>query len=305
MTAAPLRTLLANRRPLILDGAMGTELQRRGVDTTLPLWSARALIDAQDAVLQIHREYLAAGADIITTNTFRTTSRTFDRAGLPDRSAELTRRAVDLARTACGAVSDRTVLIAGSLAPLEDCYRPDRVPPDHELAAEHREQASRLAEAGVDFLLLETFGTIREARAACTAAVATDKEVVLSLLCTPDGRLYSGEQLDDAVAAVLPLRPAGLAVNCVSARHIAVAFETLRTTFLGRTGLLDVPDTSGSFPLGVYANAGVAGEEQNESMVRDVNPEEYAAFARQWIRAGAAIVGGCCGTTPDYIRRLT
>jgi S-methylmethionine-dependent homocysteine/selenocysteine methylase len=129
--------------------------------------------------------------------------------------------------------------------------------------------------------------------------------VVLSFLCTLDGRLYSGEELDDAVAAVLPLRPAGLAVNCVSARHIAVALEILHTTLERHAGVLHSPELSASFPLGVYANTGVAGEERNESMMRDVDPEEYAAFARRWIQAGASIVGGCCGTTPDYIRRLT
>ena len=94
--AGSFRRLLETRGPLILDGAMGTELQRRGVDIGLPLWSANALVAAPDIVLQIHRDYIAAGADIITTNTFRTTPRAFRNAGLPDRSAELTASAVHL-----------------------------------------------------------------------------------------------------------------------------------------------------------------------------------------------------------------
>src|SRR5512147_2343807 len=86
---------------VILDGAMGTELDRRGVATPLPLWSARALLDAPEVVLAIHEDYIRAGADVVTTNTFRTTARTLRRAGLePDEGERLTRLAVELARDA-------------------------------------------------------------------------------------------------------------------------------------------------------------------------------------------------------------
>ncbi|MGH9425268.1 MAG: homocysteine S-methyltransferase family protein, partial [Terriglobia bacterium] len=177
---------------LILDGAMGTELQRRGVDTGLPLWSANALISHPETVLQIHKDYIEAGADIITTNTFRTTRRTMHRANLPDRSSQLTANAVEHAHQACKSFPDREILIAGSIAPLEDCYRPDLVPSDRELREEHAELAERLAEASVDFILLETMNTIREIYAACAAAKATGKEVVASFICNTKGELYGG-----------------------------------------------------------------------------------------------------------------
>ncbi len=129
MKTTPLATLLAKKRPLILDGAMGTELQRRGANTLLPLWSAEALVLSPALVRQIHEEYIRAGADIITANTFRTTRRTFVRTGLPDRSQRLTTTALSLARQAREAFRDRDILVAGSIAPLEDCYRPELVPP--------------------------------------------------------------------------------------------------------------------------------------------------------------------------------
>jgi S-methylmethionine-dependent homocysteine/selenocysteine methylase len=287
----PLERLLERKHPAILDGAMGTELRNRGVDIGLPLWSARALMTSPTTVLQIHREYCAAGADILTANTFRTTVRTFRRARVPDRSLELTGQAVRLARQASAEDPARTVLVAGSIAPLEDCYRPDLVPDDRSLRVEHAEQAYRLAAAGVDFLLLETMATIREAFAACEAARKTGLEVVVSLLCRPDGMLYGGESLDDAVTALEPLGITALSLNCAPARSLTPVIAHLRM-------LTDLP-------LAASGNVGLTGREQEEEFTCDVGPEEYAHIAQGWVRAGVSIVGGCCGTGTEHIRSVS
>jgi len=275
---------------LMLDGAMGTELHRRGVDTGLPLWSAAAVVTHPQVVRRIHLEYIESGADIITTDTFRTTSRSFRRAGLSDRSEELTARAVALAIEACAARRDRDVLIAGCMAPLEDCYRPDLVPCEEELAREHAELAGRLVRYGVDFLLLETMGTLREARAACGAAAETGKEVVVSFLARADGTLYSGEPLQDAVEAVRAQGALAISLNCLSPRLLETPFRLLRE-------LTDLP-------LGIYGNVGRPGQEESKEFVSEVSAEEYAAFAAEWVAAGASIVGGCCGTTPAMMRAV-
>jgi S-methylmethionine-dependent homocysteine/selenocysteine methylase len=288
--AGTLAQLLEAGRILILDGAMGTELQRRGADTALPLWSARALLDNPDLVLQIHRAYIEAGADILTTTTFRATRRTFRRAGLPDRSAELVKRAVGLARQAQVAFPERRVLVAGSIAPLEDCYRPDLVPGETELEDEHGELASRLAAEGVDVLLLETMNTAREAAAACRAASASGKDFCVSLLCTAKADLYDGSQIPEVVRALIPLRPTALSVNCVSARSIVNAVQRVRAAT--------------SLPVGVYANVGLPEQERGWKFTHDVSDEEYAAYAWSWVAAGAQIIGGCCGTTPRTIETL-
>jgi S-methylmethionine-dependent homocysteine/selenocysteine methylase len=290
MTAGPLYTALQRSGTRILDGAMGTELQRRGLDVRLPLWSARALVTAPQLVLQIHREYLAAGADIITTNSFRTTARACAHAGWPDRSEALTREAVTLAQQARADCTERLILIAGSMAPLEDCYRPDLVPDDDALHGEHSLHARRLADAGVDFLLLETMGTTREAEAACRAAAGTGKEVVVSFLCTAEGLLYGGESIAEAVRTIACLGPTAFSLNCISPRHMAPALLTLRTAT--------------PLPLAVYANVGGAGEERAETFVHDVSPGEYADFAELWRHQGVRIIGGCCGTTPEYIAQI-
>lgn len=269
---------------------MGTELQRRGVNTGTPLWSARALTESPDTVLQIHEEYIEAGADIITTNTFRTTRRTFHRSGHADASAALTRNAVGLAQRARDRHPERDVLIAGSIAPLEDCYRPDLVPGDDELAEEHTELARRLHDAGVDFLLLETMNTSREARAACAAASATGSEVVASFLCDRNGNLYDGESLARAVRVLEPSNPTAYSLNCVSPRYLDAAIVRLKAATVR--------------PFGVYGNIGMPEEEQGWAFTRDIDEEEYARFAMRWRTAGASIIGGCCGTTPAYIAAL-
>ena len=293
--AGPLARLLAGRSPVVLDGAMGTELSRRGIATGLPLWSAHALVRSPDTVSRIHADYIDAGADIITTDTFRTTRRTFLRAGLPDRSAELTAVAVSLAREAR---DGHPVLVAGSVAPLEDCYRPDLVPPEPELRSEHTKHVRRLVSSGVDLLLLETMGTAREAQAAAQAAAETGVEFAVSFLCRRDGRLYGGESIEEAVRVTEACRPAAFLINCVSARCIGIAFEKLRAALGGR----------GAAPIGLYANVGIPGGEENaageRAMEEDVGPVAYAAYAAGWAASGASIIGGCCGTTPDHIRAL-
>ncbi len=287
----PLARMLASKSPVILDGAMGTELQRREVDTGLPLWSANALMVHPEIVLQIHKDYIEAGADIITANTFRTTRRTFHRAHLPDRSLQMTRNALALVRQAREAFPDRAVLIAGSMAPLEDCYRPDLVPDESELRDEHSELAERLAEGGVDFILIETINTIREALAACKAAKATGKEVVVSFICNNEGRLLSGESLSEAIVAVTELSPTMFSINCVAPRSMKRSVEILkRTTHL---------------PYMLYGNIGLPeGNKDGWEFTRDVSEDEYAQFAVEWHREGASVIGGCCGTTPAYVRAV-
>src|SRR4051812_6239209 len=148
---------------IAIDGATGTELGRRGVDTRTRLFSAAALLDDRgiEALRAVHDEYARAGAQVITANTFRTNPR---KAGV--RWRELTGLAVRIAR-ASGA------LVAGSMAPVEDCYRPDLRPAPDVALREHREMARALADEGCDLLLVETVAAADEGLAAVRAAVET------------------------------------------------------------------------------------------------------------------------------------
>ena len=215
-------------RVVVLDGPMGTELARRGVALPAPAWSARAVDVAPDLVAAVHRDYVDAGASVHTTNTFRT-----KRRGVGPRWEELTRAAVRIARRSVGSLR-----VAGSIAPLEDCYRPD-LSPGEESRAEHREVARVLAAEGVDLLLCETFPAADEAIVAVEEAARTGIETWASLLPmgSMDLRATARACVDAGARAVL--------VNCVAASRTLPMVEQL-------AGL--------GVPFGAYANAGAEGE---------------------------------------------
>jgi S-methylmethionine-dependent homocysteine/selenocysteine methylase len=288
--SARFRDRLASGPPLLLDAAMGTELQRRDADTTLPLWSARPLLRDPELVWTIHGDEVGAGADILTANTFRTHARSLAKAGLAERSAELTARAIQLAHQAAAAPG-REVFVAGSLSPLEDCYRPELVPDDAALAKEHGAQARFLAESGVDLILAETHNTIREAVAALSAAKAAGVPAILSMVTDGKGRLLSGEAIEDAARALLPLRPDALGINCVPAARLAGDLERLAAAAPG-------------VHLAAYGNLGLPADDKGWAFTEELSPEAYAEHARRWLDLGARIVGGCCGTRPEHTREL-
>jgi S-methylmethionine-dependent homocysteine/selenocysteine methylase len=288
----PLKSRLNRGELILLDGAMGTEIERRGVPTPLPLWSAQALLDAPDTVRAIHEDYVRAGADIITANTFRTTPRTLAKAGRAAEAERLTERAVGLAREAAGYVRGaREVLVAGALAPLEDCYRADLAPEPHVAEREHAEQAVRLARQGVDLILIETMNSTAEAKAALRGAKAAGIPVLVSFLCKSPREIWNGELLADAVLAAEAFKPDAILVNCVSPGVVADCLgEMSRVTRL---------------PVGCYPNAGEPNMgEGTWSFDPAWTPERFAEAAAGWVARGAQIVGGCCGVGPDHIRAL-
>lgn len=285
-------TRLSQSSPLILDGATGTELNRRGVDTGLPLWSANALLtEAGLQILrQIHMDYLEAGAEILTTDTFRTHRRALAPSGNAARAFELTRCAVEAARSALAAVpSDRPRFVAGSISTLEDCYRPDLVPPEAELRAEHSERVQHLLACGVDVFLVETLNTIREAVIIAQLAAITGTPVIVSFVCNREGKILSGESLTAAARALLPLGVSVLGVNCGPTPDLAKPLSELQRA------------CPPGFPLIAYGNIGYADETVGWVNTDAEQPAVYCRHALDW---PVKIVGGCCGTMPAHISNL-
>lgn len=282
------RQRLAEPMVVLLDGALGSELTRRGVATALPLWSAAALRTAPNAIAAIHSDHVAAGAEVLTTATFRTTRRALAKAigdGRPSGSTarELVARAVQLARRA------RPAFVAGSIAPLEDCYEPALVPDAATCTREHGWLVRDLADAGVDLLLIETMNTIREAVAATRAARKTGLPVIASFVCRSDGALLCGERVADAARALLAEGVDALGINCtpVPTLHLPLA-ELLRAV-------------AGRVPCAAYGNIGHTDTISGWTATADCSPADYGAAAQRWVASGARIVGGCCGTTAEHV----
>ncbi|WP_319521690.1 homocysteine S-methyltransferase family protein [uncultured Desulfosarcina sp.] len=289
-------------RPILLDGGMGRELQFRGVQLSRQIWSASALTEAPDMVRTVHEDYIRAGADIITTNTYGLIRENLAKAGLEDRYEDLNAIAGRLARQAC-ATADRPVLVAGSLPPLRGSFRPDRVGPASKLISCYREQARILAPF-VDFFLCETMSSAVEGSAAAAGALEAGKPVWVSWTLHEDhsGRLRSGETIEEAVHALEGLKVTGCLVNCSAPDSITKAIPLLAETAEDRI-------------IGGYANTffpipenwQLDGSQETDGLLslrNDLDPEAYAQYAVQWIRDGAAVVGGCCGTRPAHIKKI-
>jgi S-methylmethionine-dependent homocysteine/selenocysteine methylase len=313
---ASIRERLRSGPPLVLDAALGTELLARGANLAPPLWSARALLDRPDLVEAIHRENAESGADVLTIASFRLHRRNIEKSLCSLSQGELIAKAVDIARQAASGISSKVngapapratpqqgrravlsspgatrssekifkdIWIAGSLAPLEDCYEPERVPSEAEISSEHSETAAALARAGVDLILVETMNTIREALAAARGGGATGLPFVVSAVTDGAGRLLSGESVEDFARALLalPSPPDALGINCVAAAALALDLARLAKAAPG-------------VPLAAYGN----------TFSVPVAPEDYAILARGWTGLGARLVGGCCGTTAAHTRAL-
>jgi homocysteine S-methyltransferase len=268
---------------------MGTELDRRGVGTELPLWSAGALLHAPEIVAAVHADYVAAGAEIVTTNTFRTHARSLAKAEMGSCAPALTTLATRLAREAAAA-APRPCWVAGSMSPLEDCFSPDLTPDPDVLATEHALMAGQLAAAGADILLVETMPTVVEARAATAAALATGLPVLTGFACDGRGRLVSGESVAAAARAVAALGPDALMINCTPTAALSASLMALRAAT--------------TLPLGAYGNVGHADTTSGWAAGKAIGPEDYAHHARHWISLGVSVVGSCCGTTPEHTRAL-
>jgi homocysteine S-methyltransferase len=281
---------LSEEPVLILDGGMGTELFRRGVKTKLPSWSAHALIENPEIVREVHEDYIRAGSEIITTNTFRTTSRALAKAGQSHRAKELTCLAVNLAKQARNKYAAKNVWIAGSIAPLEDCYEPGLTPDSETAFREHQEFIGWLVEAGVDLILIETMNTVQEAVAAAHAVEAYGIPMFVSWTCASDGNILNGESLKDGIHSVEQYKPSAFLVNCTPPKNIASALRKMREAT--------------ELPFGAYANIGKPEPVYGWESTRELDARAYAREAEGWIREGAKIVGGCCGTSPDYIAEL-
>jgi S-methylmethionine-dependent homocysteine/selenocysteine methylase len=284
---------LPRDRPLLLDGGMGQAISKAGLrQKGSPFWSGRALIERPDLVESLHRQFIAAGADLITTNTYGVVRAFMADIGIEDRYAELNLKAAELANRARDA-EGRDVLVAGSLPPLSDSYIPSEVRPEAEMTERYAEQAAILA-PHVDLFMVETLITVEETRAAARGAAAQGKPIWIgwSLLEKgAPGRLKGGATVAEARAAVADQPVSVFLANCCSPEAVTRALPELLKL---------------ATPTGGYANTfqPIDPEQKTVEDRHDLDPAAYAAHADRWIAAGARIVGGCCGTMPEHIALL-
>ena len=305
MSREPIAARLLEGPPLVMDGATGSELQRRGVylshgvsnDRVLGAWSATAMRDAPEIVREVHEDYLRIGCDIVITNSFWTNTVKLGLVGLENEAQRFTRMAGEIAVEARGRLRPGA-WVAGGMAPPHG-GRPE-VPVDRDdLPREFAMQARILAEAGVDAILAEYVGWIEDCVNAVDAVSAAGLPVMLGVRhVTEEGTMQHGESFADLIAALGDREVAAILLMCSSPEAIDASLPRLQSAFDG--------------PVGAYPNTGYG---ESDEAVEDgghfhlldttgIGPERLARHAKRWFDAGARIVGGCCATTPDHIRAI-
>lgn len=284
----------------LLDGATGTELQRRGVPMDPHAWCGAATLEHDAVLTDIHLDYIHAGADVITANTYASSRLMLEGAGLGDHVAEINRRAVDAALAAREhAGVDRDVLVAGSLSHMVPMqagradYDPRLRPSAQQTADAFGELATLLREAGVDLLLLEMMYDPELARLARDAALATGLPTWygLSARRLEDGRVVAYDLSGETPLAAVAALADHAAIDVAGVMHtgsdlVAEALDGLRPYFDG--------------PLMVYPDGGYF-EMPDWRFVDVITPERFEEYARDWFASGVQLVGGCCGLTVAHV----
>jgi homocysteine S-methyltransferase len=286
---SPFLDRLATGVPVLFDGAMGTELYARGVPFERCFDELNLV--KPDLVQEIHRAYIAAGADVIETNTFAANRVRLADFGLEDRVREINFRGVRLAREA-KEVSGESVFLAGSISGLGQPLAPVGTIGHDAARAVFVEQIEALLEAGVDLLVLETFSNLDELREAVLGATSVSSElpILAEVSIADDGTTLAGATPEAVVDLLEPLGVTAVGVNCgVGPQSALEAIERMAA----RTRL----------PLVAMPNAGVPATQGGRQMYL-ASPAYFAEYVGRFSRAGASMLGGCCGTTPAHIAAM-
>ena len=279
---------------VILDGAMGTELQRRGVPMDDVAWDAAALATHPDLVREVHEDYIKAGAEVITTNTFATARHVLEPAGMGREFRPLNVRAVTLAKEAREDVADGPVLIAGSISTMSARADNTYEPPAREAQDNYREQAEVLADSGVDVIVLEMMRDLEQTTYAVEAAVATGLPVWVGFSCktTDEGTvvLWDGNHtLAEALEQIPPLGASVVSIMHTLTEDTPPALREVTSRWSG--------------PVGAYPHSGEF-IMPNWQFIDMVSPEDFTRQAQGWLGMGVQLIGGCCGIGPEHIRML-
>ncbi|MCB6184158.1 homocysteine S-methyltransferase family protein [Leeia sp. TBRC 13508] len=287
----------------ILDGGMGRELNRIGAPFRQPEWSALALMEGPAYVGQVHDAFINNGAEIITTNSYAVVPFHIGDERFEANGEQLAALAGQLARESANKAG-HPVMVAGSLSPALGSYRPDLFVEADSIRI--HQTLIRGLDAYVDVWLAETQSSIAEIRAAHTALAGNSKPFWVSFTLDDefpgeDVQLRSGESVAEAVKAALALGVKAVLFNCSQPEVMASAVKAARA---------EIANAGVSVEVGVYANAFPPQPKDAEAnsgldeLRADLDPPHYLVWAQRWVEAGASIVGGCCGISPEHIGEL-
>ena len=280
----------------LLDGGMGQELFLRSGKSASPLFSAQAMIDNLQMVIDLHCEFIRAGADLINLNAYAATPERLARDADISLFEPLQKAAVQAALRA-REITEKPVLIAGCLPPLVASYHAELVPPKDQ-AIESYKRIVEQQEAAVDLFIAETLSSVAEARYICEVVAKTNKPIWVSFTVNDnDGTLLrSGETLKAGVDEAAAANAVGILVNCSTPEAIGQSMAVLSKLHI---------------PFGGMANGYVSASDLNAgggvdalATRGDFGQADYADHALSWADKGATLIGGCCGVSPSHIAEI-
>jgi homocysteine S-methyltransferase len=273
------------KRPLILDGAMGSLLQQKNIPLHKNLWSSIANITHPEVIVQIHKEYIDAGAEILTTNTFRTNPNAFHYSNLNITNEEFIRCGVQLAIDSIE--TEERVIIAGSNAPAEDCYQAERSITNNKLDYNHKLQIEQLWESGCDIIWNETQSHWDEIKIICTFCSENSYPYIINLYFTDELNLLSGEPLYEVVNFISDFSPTGIGFNCIKPQLLKKYFEN------------NTPPKNWGF----YFNCG-DGYVYDEIINCGIDAQSYSNMIRPFLKMNPMYAGSCCGSNPNHTKAI-
>ncbi len=283
---------------VLLDGGMGQELIKRSKKKPHPLWSAKVLLEEPNLVENVHIDFINAGARVITLNTYSVTKERLDRDGATGMFHTLQEKAIEVASRARDRCKIPEVKIAGCLPPLYGSYKPEVAPPLDE-CIERYQAISYKQKPHVDLFICETMSSIKEAKAAISAATETNRETWCALTILDQYRsvLRSKENLDKAIAQLRKFGHKANLINCSIPESITRSLSSLKTD---------------ERPFGAYANGftsiealKIGGTVDSLESRKDLGPKPYLQHVLNWLNSGATIIGGCCEISPAHIRFIS
>ncbi|MDH3740719.1 MAG: homocysteine S-methyltransferase family protein [Hyphomicrobiales bacterium] len=275
---------------IMIDGATGTEIERRGVPQLDNAWNGGGALSHPDIVRQVHEDYLREGAEIIISNTFATSRHALRDAGVEDQFEAYNRCGVELAIEARDNMQKPDALVAGGISYWSWT---GAHPALETLRASVEEQTAIMAAAGADLLMLEMMIEMDRMLVTLEAAQTSGLPVWAGLTCQPDETgtmcLSKGDRLTDALAELTARGVPLVSIMHTEVEHIDACLDVLKDHWPG--------------PIGVYAHTG--GYADGKWIFDDtISPHDYAENARRWLDRGVQIIGGCCGIRVDHIAEL-
>tara|TARA_B110000438_G_C15789118_1_gene639821 strand:+ start:1173 stop:2000 length:828 start_codon:yes stop_codon:yes gene_type:complete len=270
---------------------MGSELIHRGEALPNHIWSANSNFNNPELVYQIHKDYIDAGSNFITTNTFRTTPRAYKKTGLcTSDSIAMAHRSLKIAVRLANKVANDKLKILGSIAPLEDCYKPGLFPGEEIAKNEFRQIGAWLVDEGIHIFLIETMNSISETKTCLDAILQFNIPIWVSFVLKNSMEILSGEKLVDAIRILKNYNIDCLLLNCNPLYRTVDAMSIVAKNW--------------ERDWGIYPNLGI-GEPSPDGIINQIySDKEYMSVIDKSIELGANVLGGCCGSSINHIKLI-